>query len=112
MEKIISCCGLNCATCDARIATIKNDDELRRTTAEKWRTQFNSSDITPEMINCTGCREEGVKFAHCAVCEIRNCVRTKGFDTCGNCSEMDTCSKVAGIHKYLPEAIQNLKNLN
>jgi len=112
MEKIISCCGLNCATCDARIATIKNDDELRRTTAEKWRTQFNSSDITTEMINCTGCREEGVKFAHCAVCEIRNCVRTKGFDTCGNCSEMDTCSKVAGIHKYLPEAIQNLKNLN
>jgi hypothetical protein len=112
MEKFISCCGLNCATCDARIATIKNDDELRKTTAEKWRSQFNSSDITPEMINCTGCREEGVKFAHCTVCEIRNCAKSKGYDTCGNCSEMATCSKVSGIHKYLPEAIQNLKNLN
>ena len=33
MEKIISCCGLNCATCEARIATLKNDDELRKATA-------------------------------------------------------------------------------
>jgi len=35
MEKLISCCKLNCASCDARIATLANDDELRRQTAEK-----------------------------------------------------------------------------
>jgi hypothetical protein len=111
MEKLIACCGLNCATCDARIATINNDDELRKTTAEKWRAAF-SPDITDEMINCTGCREEGAKFSHCSMCEIRNCVKAKGFETCGDCNDMETCIIVAGIHKAVPEAIINLKSLN
>lgn len=111
MEKLISCCGLNCAACDAYIATIGNDDELRKITADKWRVGYNAPDITPEMINCTGCREPGVKFNHCEVCEIRNCVRAKGFDTCADCSEMDTCSIVAAVHQYVPEAVDNLKSL-
>ena len=64
MEKVIACCGLDCATCDARIATLADDNELRAQTAEKWKVQF-SPDITPQMINCTGCREAGVKFSHC-----------------------------------------------
>ena len=112
MEKLIACCGLNCATCDARIATIKNDDELRKATADKWRVSFNAPDITAEMINCTGCREEGAKFSHCEMCEIRKCVKVKGFNTCGDCKEMDTCSIVSGIHKYVPEAIINLRSLS
>jgi hypothetical protein len=36
MEKLIACCGLNCAACDARIATLTNDDALRVKTAERW----------------------------------------------------------------------------
>jgi hypothetical protein len=112
MEKLISCCGLNCAICDARIATIKNDNELRKATAEKWSVAHNAPDLVPEMINCTGCREDGVKFNYCNMCEIRNCVKTKGFNSCGDCQEMETCSIVAGIHKYVPEAITNLRNLN
>ena len=55
MEKLISCCGLNCATCEARIATISNSDELRKATAEKWKTLYNAPDMSPDMINCTGC---------------------------------------------------------
>lgn len=112
MEKLIACCGLNCSACDARIATINNNDELRRTTADLWRVNYNSSDITPAMINCTGCREEGVKFGYCEICEIRKCVKTKGFNTCGDCLEMDTCDIVSGVHKYVPEAIANLRSLN
>jgi len=112
MEKLIACCGLNCATCDARIATIKDDDELRKATAEKWKKMYGASDLTPEMINCTGCREPGVKFSHCNECEIRNCVKAKGYDTCGECKELETCTIVAGVHKYVPDALMNLKNLN
>ena len=111
MEKVIACCGLNCATCDARIATMADDNELRTQTAEKWSVKF-AAGITPEMINCTGCMEEWVKFNHCMVCEIRNCVKAKGFNTCGDCKEMDTCTIVSGVHKYMPEAIRNLRELN
>ena len=36
MKQLIACCGLDCESCDARIATVKNDDELREKTAQKW----------------------------------------------------------------------------
>jgi len=111
MEKLIACCGLNCASCDARNATITNDDKLRKETAEKWTVEFKA-DITPEMINCTGCREEGVKFAHCAECEIRNCVHAKGSKSCGECKELESCPKVENILKYVPDALANLQSLN
>lgn len=112
MNKLISYCGLNCASCDARIATVQNDDELRKATVEKWKVMHGAVDLIPEMINCTGCREAGVKFSHCIVCEIRNCARSRGYNTCGDCKEMETCALISGIHKFVPEAIQNLKNLN
>ena len=110
MNTLISCCGLNCADCGARKATFLNDDELRKQTAEEWSKQFNAT-IPFEMINCTGCREEGVKFVHCNECEVRNCVQAKGYATCGDCAELETCSIVSGIHQYAPEALANLKGL-
>lgn len=112
MEKVISCCGLNCATCDARIATLANDDALRAQTAEKWKVQHNAVGITPDMINCTGCREAGVKFNHCSNCEIRKCADSKDFLTCAECAELETCAVVGGLHKFVPEALNNLKSLN
>jgi hypothetical protein len=112
MEKLISCCGLDCATCDARIATIENNDELRKATAANWTKMFNSPEIPFESINCTGCRMEGVKFSYCESCNIRKCVQEKGYETCGDCPEMDTCEIVAFIHKHSPDAINNLKNKN
>jgi hypothetical protein len=111
MEKLISCCGLNCATCDARIATLENSDELRKTTAANWQKMFNA-DIPYEAINCTGCRMDGVKFSYCNSCEIRKCVNQKGYDTCGDCADMATCEIVAFVHKHSPEAVNNLKQLN
>ncbi len=111
MEKLISSCGLNCSACDAYIATINDDDKLRKLTADKWRVEFNAAGITPDMINCTGCREPGAKFSHCELCEIRKCVRAKGFGTCAECSEMDSCTIVSAIHQYVPEAVANLRSL-
>lgn len=36
MKQLIACCGLDCEGCDARIATVGNDNELREKTARKW----------------------------------------------------------------------------
>jgi hypothetical protein len=111
MEKLISCCGLDCATCEARIATINDDDKLRAETAEKWKVQFGAPDISIESINCTGCREPGVKLAHCNECKIRVCVGSKGFQTCADCTDLTTCEMLKMIHQYSPTALDNLKSL-
>jgi hypothetical protein len=112
MEKLIACCGLNCETCDARIATVKDSDELRKATAEIWQKMYNAPGISFESINCTGCRMEGVKFSHCGACEIRSCVQKKGYETCGDCAEMASCGIVALVHKNVPDAVKNLKQLH
>ncbi|HJZ41816.1 MAG TPA: DUF3795 domain-containing protein [Bacteroidales bacterium] len=112
MEKLIACCGLNCETCDARIANIQNSDELRKATAETWQKMFNAPEIPFESINCTGCRMEGFKFAHCTTCRIRTCVNSMGYETCGDCAELETCDIVAFVLKSSPDAITNLKKLN
>jgi hypothetical protein len=112
MEKLISCCGLDCATCDARIATIANDNELRAQTAKKWSVQHDSPGILPEMINCIGCREAGVKFSHCERCEIRNCVKSRNYQTCADCDQMESCAILGNVLKYVPSALDNLKSLN
>jgi hypothetical protein len=112
MEKLISCCGLNCAACEARTATLSNDDEQRKAVAEKWRVDYNAKDITYQMINCTGCREAGPKINHWSECGIRKCAESKGYNTCGDCSEMESCEIVAHVHKFVPEAITNLRSLN
>lgn len=111
-NKLIACCGLNCETCEARIATINNDDKLREQTAEKWRQMNGTDAITAETINCMGCRTEGVKFPYCdSMCQIRKCVREKGFETCGDCSQIEACEQVGMILKSLPEAKANLQSL-
>ena len=111
MEKLIACCGLDCAACDARIATLANDDALRAATAEMWKVQFGATNISIDMINCTGCTEPGIKLAHCAQCQVRNCVMGKGYKTCADCEELDTCDIVSQIHKFSPAALENLKSL-
>ena len=88
MDQLISCCGLDCEKCDARIATMTNDNALREKTAALWTT-LNGVTITPEMINCTGCRVGGSKTPFCdKLCPVHNCVREKGLDTCADCGQI------------------------
>ena len=57
MNDLIGCCGLDCETCDARIATLTNDNALREKTAALW-TRLNGVTITPEMINISARRKD------------------------------------------------------
>lgn len=109
MKQLIACCGLDCESCDARIATVRDDNELREKTAQKWSVMNNTSEITAETINCMGCRADGVKFAFCSnYCAIRKCVSEKGFDTCGDCEELENCQIVGAIFQHAPAAKENL----
>ena len=109
MKNYIAYCGLDCETCDARIATIHNDNAMREKVAGLW-SELNGVEITPEMINCTGCRIPGVKTPFCdSICPIRQCSMGRGVETCGSCGEMETCEKLAAIRTNNPDAYRNLK---
>ncbi len=109
MKQLIACCGLDCESCEARIATVADDDALREKTARKWSEMNNAPQITAATINCMGCRTDGAKFAYCSdYCEIRKCVQDKGLDTCGDCPELENCPTVGAVLRHAPGAKENL----
>ncbi len=52
MNKYIAYCGLDCETCEAREATITNDDELRAKVAKEW------SELIPVIFNVCNKRKQ------------------------------------------------------
>ena len=109
MRNMIAYCGLDCETCDAYLATINDDQELREKTAKLW-TELNNVPILPEHINCEGCRMDGIKTVFCEnLCDIRLCALKKGVTTCGDCADIDHCQTVATIISTNPEALKNLR---
>lgn len=110
-DKLIGCCGLDCEKCDARIATLNNDNVLREKTAALW-TKLNGTTITPDMINYTGCRLEGIKTPFCdKLCPVHNCVREKKLDTCADCKEMERCKTLGCIAINNSSVLERLKKM-
>ena len=109
MNRFIAYCGLDCESCEARLATVNNDAALRQKVAKEW-SDLNGVEITPEMINCVGCRIDGVKTPYCeSLCPIRQCAMGKGLETCGGCGEMERCEKLGAITGNNADALKRLK---
>ena len=105
MKELIAYCGLDCEKCNARIATINNDDTLRDKTARLW-AEINHAPITKEMINCYGCRVDGMKTPYCeSMCAIRQCALSKGLATCGDCVGLEDCETVGMVLANSAEAM-------
>lgn len=105
--KVSSRCGLDCNKCPAFVATITNDDRLRQKTAGEWNQRYNATGrlpITKEDIHCLGCLStiEPI-YKHCKECGVRVCAIEKDVQNCGECADYKTCSKVASLHKQIPE---------
>jgi len=105
MKKNIACCGLDCQTCDAFIATRNDDNELRRTTAELWGRQLDVP-VDPASINCDGCQQTcGHHLDYCAMCAIRACCLDKNFATCAECDEY-VCERLQNGFHFLSEILE------
>ena len=110
MKEYIAYCGLDCEKCEARTATVNDDEALRVKVAKLW-SDLNGAEITPDMINCTGCRIPGQKTPYCdSICPIRQCAVGRGVETCGSCPEMESCANVGAIHANSEEARRNLRS--
>lgn len=109
MKKLIAYCGLDCEKCDARKVTLHNDNALREKVAKLW-SGLNGMEIMPEMINCKGCRLDGIKSPYCnAMCPIRQCALGKDIETYGKCYAMDDCQTIGILFAYNAEVLCNLK---
>ena len=109
MEQMIAVCGLDCATCDARLATVANDQAAKARVAAEWRAIFHSEDINEQFVTCEGCHStDGVLSGYCGMCPIRTCATRRGLTNCGHCSELDSCETYGGMFKDDSPAKKNL----
>lgn len=112
MKDLIACCGLNCEECDAYKATINNDQGLKEEVAKKW-SEMNGAEITPDMINCTGCLSDGVKTKYCTeTCYVRYCCTTREYKNCGDCATKELCEHLKKITDNNPQAMKRLNKVD
>ena len=105
MNPLIAFCGLDCASCEARTATINNDHALRARVARDW-SELNHVEIHPEDINCMGCRVDGVKSLYCDhLCPIRQCALQRGVAQCGECPEIAQCATLHRVTDNAPAEV-------
>jgi len=103
MEKIIAACGIVCSECPAYIATLNDDEEMRKKTAEDWSKMYSAA-LKPEDIFCDGCLTKTERiFSHCKVCPIRKCCREKNISNCAYCNEYH-CDKITEFFGFVPDA--------
>jgi hypothetical protein len=107
---MIAYCGIDCEKCEAFIATVNNDDELRAKVAKQWSKTYQT-DFKPEQINCTGCTSDGVKFSYCErLCKIRHCAAPRNIKTCADC-DMYPCEDLGDVFRFAPDAKKLLDSL-
>ena len=110
MEKTVAVCGLVCSECPAFLATVNEDDEKRRETAELWSEQYGM-ELKTEDINCRGCLSGGDEIiGYCRVCEIRKCGLNRGVANCAHCREY-VCEKLEPFFQMVPEAKKALDEI-
>ena len=105
MTEIISRCGLICSECPAYLATIREDSELKKQTAETWSKAYHAN-IPVEAINCLGCHSQR-HFHYCDECKVRACSVQRGFTNCSECGEFP-CDKEQEILNHVPGAKERL----
>ncbi len=104
-------CGLDCEQCPVFVATAKNDDALRRQTAEQWSKLYGEyladhlgrRELEPEDMNCGGCRSTNL-FVGYSSCAIRACARMRGLGSCAHCGEYQQCEVLNGFYSVHPDA--------
>ncbi|MFA7390254.1 MAG: DUF3795 domain-containing protein [Proteiniphilum sp.] len=104
-----SACGFICEECEAYKATQSMDMEVLTRHQANYREQFGK-DISIDELLCDGCRSSGRQISFCAICEIRKCAITRGFDTCAECPDFP-CRKGAFIWKEGSVSLNNLKSI-
>lgn len=112
MNQMIAVCGLNCAECEAYLATQANDEAAKERVASKWQKEFHAPGITAAYVTCDGCLAFDRRLGgHCTECEIRACGVERKLPNCAHCPDYATCEKLAGFLNFVPAARSTLDEI-
>ena len=121
-EELVAFCGINCKDCKARserrlqLAKLFNESlqELPLDLFKQILPPFKNVDQVMEFLEflpqlgmqtcCTSIKEPCGNPA----CEIRVCVKNKGYRTCAECTEYRTCSKLDFLKPHHPTLLTDL----
>jgi hypothetical protein len=76
---LLAPCGLYCGVCAVYIATRDDNEKFKK----RLTTVY---DVPVEQIQCKGCLSDDV-FVYCTICQIKSCVKSKGYDACHQCED-------------------------
>ncbi|MFC1955920.1 DUF3795 domain-containing protein, partial [Chloroflexota bacterium] len=113
MKQSFGNCGLDCEACPVFIARATNDDELRVQTAKEWSelyAEYLGHSLKPSDMNCNGCHSDNT-FVGCQSCPIKKCGQVKGFTSCADCKEYESCEMLNGFYS-VPSHQQAKTNLD
>jgi hypothetical protein len=104
-RKAMPCfCGHDCSRCVTYLATVSDDDELRKMSQQFYKDEFGY-DIPLSEIRCMGGRSDDV-FKLCHGCPWMKCCRERGIMSCADCSEYP-CKPLADYQaKYVNKCNQ------
>ena len=125
---LVGYCGLYCNACGIRQEKIKTAvNNLRDIVAHygfdkimpelaKWEPSFEHYDEFNQVMNglikmfgdCPSCLQDGGD----PDCRVRSCAKQKGYRTCAECGESETCEDLAPYrkgYKRLTQALQSIR---
>jgi len=84
-KALLAPCGLYCGVCAIHIADRDNNAKFKEILVDVYKP-FSK---TIEDIKCKGCLSESNDdiFGYCKMCPIRDCVRSKAFESCYQCND-------------------------
>lgn len=108
MAPFFAYCGLDCAACEAYLATQAEDEAAKLDLLARWRVEFDTPDMPIEAVTCDGCTSKGRLGGYCRVCPVRACGHEKGVENCAYCIEYENCQTLHDFIGMIPVARENL----
>lgn len=99
MEKKICCCGHDCSRCVTYLATVREDEALRKQSQAFYRETFGI-ELPPDEIRCLGIDSDCV-LSLCRECPWVKCCREKGIGACEECAEYPCEALAAYRERYV-----------
>lgn len=100
----IGCCGHDCSKCITHLATVQNDDTLRKQSQQFYKTMFGL-DILLDEVNCLGCQSDNV-FKLCKSCPFVKCASERKNAACSECIEYPCNALAEYQEKYVNKCNQ------